>query len=214
MGEVAGQVVIVGAGGHAMIVAEALDPGAVAGHLAPSKDSTAPQTLGPWLGTDGDAAGLASSGHRFALGLGFVDTAGALRRALVIAEYANIGVCFRTVAHPTAVVSRSAVLGLGVFIGANAVVGPGVHLGDGVLINTGAVVDHDCRLGSNVHVAPGATLSGGVVVGSNSLIGTGASVRQQISIGSDSIVGVGAAVVADVGSDSAVAGVPARTISR
>jgi sugar O-acyltransferase (sialic acid O-acetyltransferase NeuD family) len=214
MGEVSQPTVIVGGGGHATVVADAIGHADVAGHLAPTHEPSAAAALGPYLGTDADAAGLALSGHAFAIGTGFVDAPGAARRARLLTDYGHAGVSFRTVCHPTAVVSSTAVLGAGVFVGARAVIGPGAHLDDGVLVNTGAVVDHDCRLGTNVHIAPGVTLSGNVVVGADTLIGTGASVRHEISIGSRSIVGVGAAVVTDVGDDSVVVGVPAREVPR
>lgn len=135
-------------------------------------------------------------------------------RARIFEHLCNLGFRVVNVIHPSAVVSKTAVLGEGVAIMAGAILNCGGQIGNNVIINTRAVVDHDCRLGDHVHIAPGAVLSGGVRVGAYGHVGTGASVRQDLSIGSESIVGVGAAVVADVEDRSIVGGVPARVLGR
>ncbi len=133
-------------------------------------------------------------------------------RSRLFARVRGLGFHFVNVIHPTAVVSRSAVLGQGVVVMAGAVINRGVQVGDNTIVNTGAIVDHDCNLGDHVHIAPGVVLSGGVRVGAYTHVGTGACVRQNVSIGSESLVGVGAAVVADVQDKMTVVGVPAKAI--
>lgn len=198
-------VVIIGAGGHARVVAEALQ-GPPAGHLSPHDD--APEGLGPWLGGDDAAAALAASGHVFVIGTGFVDRSGAERRSRLLA--ALQGLELATVVHPAAFVSRSCSVGPGAYVGPGAVVGSGVELGRGVIINTGAIVDHDCRIADNVHIGPGVALSGDVHVGADTLIGVGSAVRQGLRIGSRVVVGAGAAVTGDLADGVTAVGVPAR----
>jgi len=112
------------------------------------------------------------------------------------------------IVHPSAVVSPSAELGEGVFIGPRAVVNARATLGRGVIVNTGAIVEHDCRIGDFTHLAPGSVLAGTVTVGEATLIGAGASIIPGITIGSRSIIGAGAVIIRDVGDDQIVVGVP------
>ena len=122
------------------------------------------------------------------------------------------GLTVETIAHPAAIISKSASLGVGTVAMAGAVVNAGAQIGSGSILNTGCSVDHDCVLGVAVHVSPGAHLAGGVQVGDHSWIGVGASVRQGVRIGSGVIVGAGAAVVSDVTDGVTVVGVPAKRL--
>lgn len=166
--------------------------------------------LGPWK-VVGDDARLLASGAEFD---GVVVAIGANRlrlerfRALTAA-----GAKMVTIAHPAAIVSRFASVGVGSVLCAGAIVSPFAIIGTASIINTAATIDHDCTLADGVHVSPGAHLGGAVQVGEASWIGLGAAVRQGIIIGSDVVVGVGAAVVSAVGDALTVAGVPARTLN-
>ena len=116
------------------------------------------------------------------------------------------------IVHPSAIVSRGAFLGNGVFVAAGAIINTGARIDDAVIVNTGARIDHDCEIGAGSHIAPGVTLSGSVVVGRQSWLGTGCSVRQGVRIGEGVMVGVGAAVVSDLADCLTYAGVPARVL--
>jgi sugar O-acyltransferase (sialic acid O-acetyltransferase NeuD family) len=118
-----------------------------------------------------------------------------------------------TIVHPTARVSRYAKLGTGCVVLANAVVNVDAEVANAGIINTAATVDHDCRLGDGVHISPGANLGGGVTVGDFSWIGIGAAVRQYQSIGSSVTVGAGAVVVTNLEDGITVIGNPARPMN-
>lgn len=122
------------------------------------------------------------------------------------------GASFATVVHPSAVVSRHAMLGLGTVVMAGAIVNIDAIIGHACIINTGATVDHDCRLGDAVHICPGAHLSGGVQVGNGSWVGVGAAVKQCIVIGERVMVGAGAVVVQAVAEGLTVVGNPAALL--
>ncbi len=122
------------------------------------------------------------------------------------------GYRFMTIVHPSAVVAKSAQLGEGVQLMAGAVVQPGVSLGENSIVNTGAQLDHDCVVGRHVHLGPGATLSGAVRVGDATHVGTGAVVLQGITIGARCLIAAGAVVTTDIADACRVAGVPARRI--
>lgn len=90
-----------------------------------------------------------------------------------------------SIVHPTAVVSPSANIGVGTYVGAAAVVSSNAVIGDGCLINIGASIGHDAILGDNCIINPGARISGNCSVGSRTLIGANAFIFQGKIIGAD-----------------------------
>ena len=114
--------------------------------------------------------------------------------------------------HPTAWLSPSAQIGAGSVVFAQAAIQAKALIGSGTILNTGCSVDHDIYLGDGVHICPGAHLAGEVKVSHRSWIGIGASVIQQIRIGADVTVGAGAAVVSDLPDGVTAVGVPARVL--
>lgn len=117
-----------------------------------------------------------------------------------------------TVIHPDATVSPYARIGAGCFIAARSVVAPRASLGLGVIVNHGAVVDHDASVGDFSHIAPNAALGGGVQVGKRVLVGAGASVLPGLTICDDATIGAGSVVNAPIGEAGVYAGAPARRI--
>ncbi len=116
-----------------------------------------------------------------------------------------------SVTHPSAVLSLNVKIGDGVFIGAGAIVNNSTTIGDAAIVNTGAIVEHDCTIGAGVHIAPGAVVGGGCRIGKRALIGLGARVLPGVSIGEGATIGAGAVVTREVGEGTTVVGVPARS---
>lgn len=203
-------IVVIGAGGHARVMAEAvrLSGMAIAGHIAPEPGDT--RCLGPYLGQDDVIAALVRAGHVLALGIGFADQSGAARRDALLGRLGDARLL--RVTHPNAIISPSATLDEGAFLAAGSVVGTGTRIGRAAIVNTGAVVDHDAVVGANSHIATGARVAGGVRIGAGSLIGAGAVLRQGLVIGNRVVVGAGAVVIGPVEDDQTVVGNPARKI--
>jgi len=126
--------------------------------------------------------------------------------------FRRAGLIIPVLAHPTAVVSSSAVLGAGSQILAQCNVAADVKLGEACIINHHANVDHECELGNGVHVAPGAILCGCVRVGDDVFIGAGSVVLPRVLIGSGAVIGAGAVVTRDVSAGAVVVGNPARMV--
>jgi UDP-perosamine 4-acetyltransferase len=96
----------------------------------------------------------------------------------------------------------------------HAHVGPGAVISEGVIVNTAAVVEHDCRVGAFAHIAPGARVLGGARVGRATLIGSGAVVLPGVVVGARVVVGACAVVISNVPDGCVVVGVPGRIVSR
>ncbi|WP_121643328.1 acetyltransferase [Bacillus vallismortis] len=120
---------------------------------------------------------------------------------------------FITLIHPSAIVSKSAVIGEGTVIMAGAIIQADARIGAHCIINTGAVAEHDNHISDFVHLSPRVTLSGVVAVQEGAHVGTGAAVIPQLTIGSWSIVGAGSAVIRSIPDGVTAAGAPARIIS-
>ena len=206
------RVVILGAGGHAGVIAEILR---LAGEHEPIGllDAT-PGPPGrrvhglPVLGDDEELERLGDSADAAIVGVGSVGATavrGRLRERIAAA-----GLPMVPAIHPAATVSPTAVIGAGTAVMAGAVVGTGTVVEENVIVNTGAVVDHDCVIGRDSHIATGALLAGGVVVHEGAHVGIGACIREGIRIGRGAVVGAGSVVLRDVPADTVVYGVPAR----
>lgn len=136
------------------------------------------------------------------------------KRAEIAAGMDWLGVDSYTVTHPSAVVSKSAIVGKGCMIITRAVVHPDAVIGDHTIINTGAVVEHDNVIGSFCHIAPGVNLGGRVKVGDFTDVFTNATVLPDVKIGSHCVVGAGAVVLRDVPDYVTVVGNPARILKK
>lgn len=117
-----------------------------------------------------------------------------------------------TAIHPSAQIGLGCEIGEGTVIMANAVINSDTKIGKHCIINTAAIVDHENSVGDFVHISPNATLCGAVMVGECTHIGAGAIVRNGISIGDDIIVGAGATVVKNIIEQGKYVGVPAKII--
>lgn len=207
-------VVVIGAGGHAKVVIDALlllDVQVLClTDTDPAKHGAS--VLGiPVLDEDSLLTRYPPDTADLAMGVGSVRVSQFRRE--IFERLKSSGYRFKTIVHPSTSIGRDVVLGEGCQIMAGVVIQTGSILGVNVLINTRAVVDHDCEIGDHVHIGPGAVLSGHVTLDADCHIGCGASVIQGIRLGNNVQVGAGAAVVNDFGNGARVLGVPGRRLS-
>jgi len=178
--------VLIGAGGHAKAVCDAI---AAAGDAV---SAYADPRTAAWLDADhfenDSETDSLDPDTAVVIGIGGVTSEALGARLRVLDRFINAGRNAPAVVHETACVSPSAELGPGVIILAGAVVQPAAKLARGAIVNTRAVVEHDSAIGAGSHVAPGAMVLGGCTVGDRAMVGAGAVVLPGSTVPNDALV--------------------------
>lgn len=203
---------ILGAGGHARVVADcALATGQWTGVAFLDDRYPELDSMNGWpvVGRITDLESFVPEYPMMALGVGVSYES---LRLQLLARGHQAGVKFPAIIHPSATISPFATISDGSVVFAGAVINVNASIGSGCIINTLSSIDHDCSIGNGTHISPGALLAGAVTIGDKAWIGMGAKILQCISVGDETVVGAGAVVLSDVPTNSKVVGVPARPI--
>lgn len=191
-------IVILGAGGHAHVIADIV--------LAEGNNVVA--FLDDDI-TQQDCNGLISnyikySDCEFIIGIGNNN----IREKL-----SELNLKWHTAIHPSCVISPTVKIGEGTVIMPNSVINARSRIGRHCIINSGAIVEHDNIINDFVHISVGARLGGTVTIGKNTLIGIGTTIKNDISICKDCIIGAGAIVVKNITESGTYIGVPVKKIN-
>lgn len=199
--------IVVGAGGHALSVADAaLSAGwTVVGFYSPNGTGPA-STLSPVLSS---LDSLDLSDTAFALGIGTNHSRETVAQD-ISKRFAQTEIV--SVVHAAAWVSSHATVNPGAVIFAHTSVGPGSTVGRGALLNTGASLDHESSLGDYASLGPGARTGGNVSVGERTMIGIQAGIVHGVTVGSDCVVGAHSLVNSDLDSNIVAWGTPAKPV--
>lgn len=208
------QIIIIGAGGHAQVIADILQRNfdisqqyQPIGYLDDNTNIHSSYRLGlPVLGSIADLSNIPHHGIIIAVGNNHF-------RQELFNRLTTQGEMLITAIHPSAILASSVQIGKGTMICAGVVINPGAQIGDNVILNTACSIDHHNIIGSHTHIAPGVRLGGDVTIGEGTLVGIGATVMPQRHINSWCTVGAGALVSRNVSSGSTVVGVPAKILS-
>jgi sugar O-acyltransferase (sialic acid O-acetyltransferase NeuD family) len=204
-------VIVIGAGGHAKVLLEALRllGAPVLGCVSLHAEDHGRLVSGvEVLGADERVEALSPGDVALVNGVGMVSVES--RRRAIFERWREKGYSFASVIHPSAVVAGDARLGEGVQVMAGAIVQPGTEVGENSIINSAACLEHDCTVGSHVHVACGAVIAGAVVIGDDAFIGAGATLINNLAVGKGCLVSAGAVVIREVPAGLRVRGVPAE----
>jgi UDP-N-acetylbacillosamine N-acetyltransferase len=209
------RVVIWGASGHALVVADIirlrgdfeiagfLDDADTAGHGRQFCGATV-------LGGREELRRLKRVGVSHLI-FGFGNCAARLELSpLVLSE----GLDLATAVHPSATIAQGVEIGAGTVVAAGAVINPAAVIGENVIVNTRAAVDHECSAADGAHICPGVSLAGNVTVAEAAWIGIGSTVIQGLTIGARSVIGAGSLVLRDVPADVVAYGAPAKIMKR
>ena len=202
---------LIGAGGHAAVVAEAAmlcgakieaafaeTSSTTFSHMSiPLQTSQAPLEDSSWV-----------QGKNFAVAIGDNEKRRKLTQKLV-EQGGNIV----TIIHPSASISTYADIDIGCFIGSQTMIGVGVKLGAYVIVNSKASIDHESDIGQACHIACGAVLCGEVSLGKLVLVGAGATIIPGIKVEDRVLIAAGSTVVKNITAGSKVFGTPAKRLT-
>lgn len=198
---------ILGAGGHGKVVAEAAMLTGRWDEIAfLDNDSSLSKVLGiPVIGSFDDYLDYTTVYSNAIVAIG-----NNLKRMTWLTKLEQAGYNIPVVIHPYSSVSQFCEIESGTVVMAGAVVNASSTIAKGCILNTSSSIDHDCVIGNGVHISPGVNVSGSVTVHDYSWLGVGAKIANNITIGSNTIVAAGTVVIKDVPDSVMVAGVPAQ----
>ncbi|MBF0785404.1 acetyltransferase [Muribacter muris] len=202
------QVIFIGAGGYAKSVLDSLDPEQFefCGFIDNFKPVGTLHLGFPILADTIEHFNERAHYHYF---ISIGNNTHRLDKFLTLQKY---GCSLINVIDSSAVVSRFASLGTGVFVGKMAIINSGVTVGDNVIVNTKALIEHGCQVGNHSNISTNTTLNGDVIVEDYCFVGSSSVVTGQLRVGESAIVGAGAVVIRNVEPRTVVAGVPAKLI--
>lgn len=203
--------VMIGAGGHAAVLAEILlqkDRELIAVVSPEPVKENSPLYGLPKISNDEDLlAAYSPQDVELVNGVGSIPRNNT--RSKLSTFFNEKGYTFAKVISPKAILSNFLTLEEGVQIMHGAIIQVNTVVGKNSIINTGVIVEHDCAIGINNHIAPGVTLSGGVITDSDVHVGTGANIIQGIHIGQAAVVGAGTTISRNVPAGQIL--IPARS---
>lgn len=194
---------ILGVGGHAKVVIEAaIKSGNIISSVFDDDTST--------HGSDFEGYKVKGSINSTLQGQAIIAIGNNEVRKTISNKLSNVK--WKSVIHPTAVISEDIEIGEGTVVMAGVIIQPGSSIGRHCIINTGTCIDHDCKIGDFTHIAPNCGIAGGVTIGEGTFIGIGTSITQYLKIGEWTTVGAGSVVIKDLPSNCTAVGVPAKPI--
>ncbi len=117
---------------------------------------------------------------------------------------------FATFVHPSALISKSAVIGNGSSILANTVLNAGAKVGNHCTIHTNSLIGHDTKIGSYNFFAAHSVIGSNNVFGDGNFIGLNTTFNNYLSIGNYCFVGMASNVIKSIDSEKRVYGNPAK----
>ena len=133
-------------------------------------------------------------------------------RAEIVARLALPSERYVSLIHPSASVSPSAELGVGLLVFQFVTIANAARVGDNTYASAYCLVSHHVQVGAGVSMAPRVSLFGGSQLGKSVYAGGHAIVKNGVKVGDGAVLGMGAVVVRDVPPDVTVTGNPARQI--
>lgn len=119
---------------------------------------------------------------------------------------------FINLIHPTAIISPSVKLGIGVVIKSFCVLASDVIVEDFTFLQSSVIMGHDVKVGRFCQVNSFSFFAGYVRVHDMVSVNAGAKIIQNIVIEEESVVGVGSIVIRRVKKNTTVFGNPAKSI--
>lgn len=161
------RLLIIGAGGHGQVVKEIAE---TCGYEAIDfLDDNSPNAVGKI----NEASNLAPNYDGVIVGIGN----NTIRRDITTQLEKIEGINLVTLIHPTAFISKSAIIGKGTVVEPNATINANSKIGEGCIISVGTVIDHDCSIGYFSHINSGAICMAGSKVESFAKVNAGEVIK-------------------------------------
>lgn len=176
------KVIIIGAGGHAMVISEIIQNSGdiLIGFLDDNK--TGKDIIGKI--SDIKRLCIKYSDIEFIIGIGNNKIRNELYKE-------NQNLKYYTAIHPSAIISESVTIGSGTAIMANVVVNVNSVIGANCIINTASIVEHDCLIEEGAHLSYRTTIGAGSKIGKEAYIDIGAIIGRNEKISDYEKVGIG-----------------------
>lgn len=116
-----------------------------------------------------------------------------------------------TFIHPSCMISKSAIIGVGTVILSFSVVNSKAKIGQFNTIVSGVTIGHDAVIGNYNLIATQAVVAN-IIMGDRNFIGINATTNNKITIGDDCMIGMSSNVIHDVPSGTKCFGNPAKAV--
>lgn len=199
------QAAIMGAGGHARVIASILRAKhtSIYGFFDDSYTGFSEIIQGaPLLGRFNDVINFRNNFQTIYLALG--DN---LTRKKLFNFLDNHDFFMPTLVHPKAIVESDAVIDDATVVCLGGIISTEVRVGKGCIINTGCSVDHESSIGDFVHLAPQVVVAGRTTIGDFTFVGINTAIADKVTIGKNVVIGAGSVILRDVPDGAKVVGV-------
>ncbi len=119
---------------------------------------------------------------------------------------------FPNIIHPSANISKSAIIGKGNIIGQNVIISSNVKIGNYNHINYSVSIGHDCKIGDYNSIYGSSGIFGSTRIENSVFIGAGSILVGQITVSDNSKISAGSVVHQDIPENVLVIGNPSRII--
>lgn len=133
-------------------------------------------------------------------------------RESVVERLRGKGAKFVTIAHPSAVISESCIIGNGTIIYPYALISDNAVIGNNCIINMYSSVAHDSVLGNYCTISAHCDVTGMCNLGDKVFMGSSSHIIPGVTIGNDVYIGAGSTVLSKVQDGLKMFGNPARIV--
>lgn len=143
----------------------------------------------------------------------FCAIGGVLRRKKVVETILNKGGVFINLIHPSAIISPSVNLGIGIAIKSYCVISSDVTIGDFTFLQSSVIMGHDVKIGRFCQINSFSFFAGYVQISDCVTVNAGAKLIQNVKVEEEAVIGVGSVVLTKVKKGTTVFGIPAKRLT-
>lgn len=186
------KIILIGYGGHAKSIADCIERRKEYEIVGYTDIKEYPSRY-KYLGTDEVLEEYYNKGITHAVvAIGYLGK-GDIRERLYF-KLKEIGFELPVISDTSSIISETAEIEEGTFVGKGAVINAEAKVGKMAIINNMSLVEHECVVSDFAHVAVAAVLCGQVKVGKAAFIGANATVIQRMEVKDGAIVPAGATI--------------------